>query len=72
MELAGLAEPVRAATSPAGLLRADVAQTPFRDRPELHLLTMWCQDVPWSSTGWSPGRASRDPGSPNVGCVDIG
>lgn len=41
VELAGLAEPVRAPDSPAGLLRAEVAETPFRDRPELSQLHQW-------------------------------
>jgi hypothetical protein len=50
VELAGLAEPVRAPDSPAGLLRADVADTPFRDRPELEQLRRWCQLNDWSST----------------------
>ncbi|PZS37987.1 MAG: hypothetical protein DLM62_16185 [Pseudonocardiales bacterium] len=34
VELARLCEPVRAAESPAGLLRADVAETPFRPDPD--------------------------------------
>ena len=49
VELHGLAEPVEPARSPAGLLRADVAGTPFRDRPELDHLTRWCQHEEWSS-----------------------
>jgi hypothetical protein len=49
VELVGLGEPVRAADSPAGLLRADVADTPFRDRPELDRLQRWCQRSEWSS-----------------------
>jgi tetratricopeptide (TPR) repeat protein len=49
VELTGLAEPVEAADSPAGLLRAGVAETPFRDRPELDVLRRWCRSSPWSS-----------------------
>ncbi|MGB7796153.1 MAG: trypsin-like peptidase domain-containing protein, partial [Pseudonocardiaceae bacterium] len=49
VELTGLAEPVQAADSPAGLLRAGVADTPFRDRPELDVLRRWCRSSPWSS-----------------------
>ena len=49
VELAGVAERVRPPTSPAGLLRADVAPTRFRPRPELDQLIEWCQDPGWSS-----------------------
>ena len=48
VELAGLAEPVVAPDSPAGLLRADAATAPFRDRPELAQLLDWCADPAWS------------------------
>jgi tetratricopeptide (TPR) repeat protein len=48
VELAGLAEEVEAAVSPAELLRADVADTPFRARPELAQLAAWCRDPAWS------------------------
>ncbi|MDT7653222.1 MAG: hypothetical protein QOI36_4628, partial [Pseudonocardiales bacterium] len=48
VELAGLAEPVLVPDSPAGLLRADVADTPFRHRPELAELQDWCADSAWS------------------------
>ena len=50
VELAGLVEPVAAPDSPAGLLRADVADTPFRPRPELAALQRWCQESAWSAT----------------------
>ena len=59
VELAGLAEPVRAASSPAGLLRADVAGTPFRDRPELDQLQGWCGAGSGSRSGWSWARVGR-------------
>ncbi|MDQ2709438.1 MAG: tetratricopeptide repeat protein, partial [Actinomycetota bacterium] len=49
VELIGLAESVVAADSPAGLLRADVADTPFRPRAELDLLRGWCAGPGWSS-----------------------
>jgi tetratricopeptide (TPR) repeat protein len=49
VELIGLAEPVRAPDSPAGLLRADAAHTPFRPRPELDQLLRWCESDVWSS-----------------------
>jgi hypothetical protein len=48
VELAGLAEPVLVPDSPAWLLRADVADTPFRHRPELAELQDWCADSAWS------------------------
>jgi hypothetical protein len=48
VELAGLAEPVLVPDSPAGLVRADVADTPFRHRPELAELQDWCADSAWS------------------------
>ncbi|MGH3847274.1 MAG: trypsin-like peptidase domain-containing protein [Pseudonocardiaceae bacterium] len=50
VELVGLGEPVRAAESPAGLLRAEVAETPFRSRPGLEQLQQWCQRAEWFST----------------------
>lgn len=50
VELAALAEPVVAPDSPAGLLRADVADTPFRYRPELAELHEWCQGPGWTDT----------------------
>ncbi|MCY7340624.1 MAG: trypsin-like peptidase domain-containing protein [Pseudonocardia sp.] len=50
VELAGLVEPVAAPDSPAGLLRAEVADTPFRPRPELAALQQWCQESEWSAT----------------------
>ena len=50
VELAGLAEPVPATDSPAGLLRADAAAAPFRARPELAGLIDWCHGPGWSST----------------------
>jgi hypothetical protein len=59
VELAGLAEPVGAADSPAGLLRAAVADTPFRDRPELGLLGQWCRSSPWSSIRLVVGPAGQ-------------
>ena len=49
VELVGLAEPVVVADSPAGLLRAEVALTPFRDRPEFDELQRWCEGLEWSS-----------------------
>ena len=49
VELEGLAEQVRPPRSPAGLLRADVAETPFRRRPEFDLLVGWCRDGAGSS-----------------------
>jgi FAD/FMN-containing dehydrogenase len=59
VELAGLAEPVLAADSPAGLLRAAVADTPFRDRPELGMLGTWCRSSPWSSIRLVVGPAGQ-------------
>jgi len=50
VELARLSEPVVAPESPAGLLRADAANTPFRPRPELAQLHEWCHDPAWSAT----------------------
>ena len=49
VELAGMAEPVDPPDSPAGLLRADTADTPFRARPELTQLQAWCADEAWWS-----------------------
>ncbi len=61
VELAALGEPVAEPTSPAGLLRADVATTPFRPRPELDQLREWAHSPEWSSlrlvTG--PGRQGK-------------
>ena len=48
VELAGLAEPVSLPASPAELLRADAATAPFRARPELEQLRLWCQSEQWS------------------------
>jgi len=59
VELAGLAEPVSAPDSPAGLLRADAATTPFRARPELTQLTDWCRAPGWSSTRLVVGAGGR-------------
>jgi len=50
VELAGLVDPVAVPDSPAGLLRADAATTPFRPRPELAQLQEWCHGPAWSST----------------------
>jgi hypothetical protein len=50
VELVRLAEPIQAPDSPAGLLRAEVAGTPFRPRAELGQLHQWCQRPEWSST----------------------
>ena len=43
VELDALAERVRAPRTPAGLLRADTARTPFRPRPEFDELAAWCR-----------------------------
>ena len=59
VELAVLAEPVLAADSPAGLLRAAVADTPFRARPELGMLGTWCRSSPWSSIRLVAGPAGQ-------------
>ena len=59
VELAGLAEPVSAPDSPAGLLRADAATTPFRARPELAELTDWCRKPGWSSTRLVAGAGGQ-------------
>ena len=48
VELVDLAHPVTPPNSPAKLLRADAATTPFRDRPELQQLLDWCEDPAWS------------------------
>ena len=50
VELASLAEPTTKPESPAELLRADVAITPFRPRRELDELRAWCYGPGWSST----------------------
>ena len=44
-ELAEFAERIRPPASPAALLRADTAQTPFRSRPELDQLLAWCANT---------------------------
>lgn len=50
VELRSLAVPSPVADSPPALLRADLAPTPFRDRPELHALLGWCHtDVEWAA-----------------------
>jgi len=50
VELARLSEPMTAPNSPAGLLRADAATTPFRPRPELAQLYDWCHGPAWAAT----------------------
>ncbi|MBA3843885.1 MAG: tetratricopeptide repeat protein [Actinobacteria bacterium] len=42
VELDGISAKPTRPSSPASLLRADVAQTRFRQRPELELLISWC------------------------------
>jgi hypothetical protein len=64
VELAGLAEPAPAPDSPAGLLRATVADTPFRHRPELDMLRRWCASSPWSSIRLVAGPANSPTNSP--------
>lgn len=65
VELAGMAEPVLEPESPAGLLRADTADTPFRARPELELLRQWCADPAWFSTRLVVGPGGQGkPASP--------
>lgn len=60
VEFAGLCERAPAPESPAGLLRADAENTPFRPRPEFDRLYEWCQsEEEWSSTRLLVGPAGQ-------------
>lgn len=59
VEVADLAHRVEPAASSADLLRADLAVTPFRDRPELEHLLTWCDDPDWFSVRLVVGRGGQ-------------